>query len=61
MKTKNVISAQWHREKIARDTVANPMKCLLGGPTESESLEFLASIGYTPEDLKRLQAKGCTK
>jgi len=42
--------------KIAVDTVKNPDKSLLGGPSEKEAIETLKKkFGYSDKDIKKLQ------
>lgn len=46
----------WHKHKIAVDTVKNPMKSLMGGPSEKEAINILKSdFGYTDKDIKKLR------
>lgn len=46
----------YHREKIAIDTVKHPFKGqFLGGPTINEATAYLKSIGYTNKEIERLQ------
>jgi hypothetical protein len=48
-------SSEEAQQKIARDTVENPNKALLGGPSVDEAREILAGAGYTDEQLDWLQ------
>lgn len=44
-----------HQLRVLRDTVRNPLKSLLGGPTLSEAMEILVvKFGYTKKDLDLL-------
>ena len=44
-----------HEKKILRDTVANPNKALLGGPSYEEAKRVLRKkYGYTDEQLNKL-------
>lgn len=55
MKTNKTNVAQYHQEKIARDTVKNPNKAFLGGPSADASETFLRSIGYTDKEIQKLK------
>lgn len=47
---------EWHQHRIAVDTVKNPNKALLGGPSEKEAIKTLKKkFGYTDKDIKKLQ------
>ncbi|MFW6026498.1 MAG: hypothetical protein ACOCRX_09160 [Candidatus Woesearchaeota archaeon] len=49
-------SADYHQYKIAVDTVKNPSKALMGGPSEEEAIKTLKKkFGYTDKDIKKLQ------
>lgn len=45
----------YHQHKIALDTVKNPMKAMLGGPSKKEAIEILKKkFGYSDADIKKL-------
>jgi len=45
-----------HQKKIAIDTVKNPNKSLMGGPTKAEAIKILKTkFGYTDEQIKKLE------
>ena len=49
-------SPDWHEHKIAVDTVKNPAKAFLGGPSYRESVEVLKEkFGYSDEDIAKLE------
>ncbi len=49
-------SPEYKQYKIAIDTVKNPDKSLLGGPSEEEAIEILKKkFGYTDKDIQKLQ------
>jgi len=48
--------ADQHQLKILRDTVRNPAKALMGGPTEAEAVRVLKEqFGYTNKQLDTLR------
>jgi len=48
--------AEKHQLKILKDTVRNPMKALMGGPTEAEAVRVLKEkFGYTEKQLDKLR------
>ena len=48
--------ASENQKKTAIDTVKNPAKALLGGPSEKEAIEILKTkFGYTDDQIKKLQ------
>lgn len=47
-----------HQKKIAIDTVKNPMKALLGGPSAEEAEEILRKkFKYSDAQIKKLKGK----
>ena len=49
-------SPDWHKHKIALDTVKNPNKALLGGPSLEDAKKMLKQhFGYSDKDLKDLE------
>lgn len=49
-------SADFHQHKIALDTVKNPMKSLMGGPSEKEAIDTLKrKFGYSDSEIAKLQ------
>lgn len=54
-KSGNVV-ADKHQLKILKDTVRNPTKALMGGPTETEAVRVLKErFGYTDKQLDILR------
>jgi rubrerythrin len=48
--------ADKHQKRIAIDTVRNPAKAFLGGPSEKEAVEILKTkFGYTDAQIKKLR------
>jgi len=48
--------ADKHQLKILKDTVRNPAKALMGGPTEAEAVRVLKErFGYTEKQLDTLR------
>jgi len=48
--------AEKHQLKILKDTIRNPAKALLGGPTEREAEQMLREqFGYTPNEIDKLR------
>ena len=48
--------ADKHQLKILKDTVRNPAKALMGGPTEAEAVRVLKEkFGYTEKQLDKLR------
>ena len=48
--------AEKHQLKILKDTIRNPAKALMGGPTEREAEQMLCEqFGYTPEQIDKLR------
>lgn len=58
MKRKSKLStAQSHQLKIALDTVRNPSKALLGGPSLAEAREIVRKLtGMTEQDEKPFES-----
>jgi len=49
-------SPDWHKHKIALDTVKNPNKALLGGPSLEDAKKMLKQhFGYSDKDLKSIE------
>lgn len=48
--------AKTAQEKIALDTIKNPNKALLGGPSVEEAEEILIKLGYTKEKINKMKA-----
>jgi hypothetical protein len=49
-------AAEQHQLRILRDTVRNPAKALMGGPTEAEAVRVLKErFGYTDRELDTLR------
>jgi hypothetical protein len=49
-------SADYHQHKIAKDTVKNPNKSLLGGPSPEEAEETLMNkFGYSKKEIDKLK------
>lgn len=49
-------SPDYHQYKIAVDTVKNPAKSLMGGPSEEEAIKTLKKkFGFSDKDIKKLQ------
>jgi hypothetical protein len=45
-----------HQEKIAKDTLKNPNKSLMGGPSAKEAEEILRNkFGYSTAQIKKLK------
>jgi hypothetical protein len=54
MKRKSRLNpAQWHQLKVALDTVRNPDKALLGGPSVKEAKEIIARLTGVKEEDQR--------
>ena len=54
--TKNLNPADKNQLKILKDTVRNPNKALLGGPSERESIQILKQkFGFSENAIKKLQ------
>jgi len=48
--------AEKHQLKILKDTIRNPMKALMGGPTEREAEKILKEqYGYTEKQIDKLR------
>ena len=53
---KNLDPSDKNQLKILKDTVKNPNKALLGGPSERESVQILKQkFGFTEAAIKKLQ------
>jgi hypothetical protein len=46
-------SPEWHKLRIARDTVKNPAKALLGGPSVEEAKEHLKEYGISNPEMEK--------
>jgi hypothetical protein len=44
-----------HQERIAKDTVRNPAKALLGGPSVDEAKSILRKLGWTDAKIRQLE------
>ena len=50
----------FHQHKIALDTLQNPKKVLLGGPSLKEAKDMLKKhFGYTDKDLEKFEVSSC--
>ena len=56
MKLKSKQTAQQHQERVCRETIKNPRKAMLGGPSYSEARRHLATIGYSEKEIKQLES-----
>jgi hypothetical protein len=49
-------SPDYHQHKIAKDTVKNPRKSFMGGPSAEEAEETLVDkFGYTKKEIQKLK------